>query len=244
MLTLIFKEIKYFFITSIGYIVLGVFWTFNTFLFIIIENDYNLFQNNFISFSQFFKITPWMLIILIPVIVMRSFNEEIQSGTIDLIISKPISIINILWSKFFGCLFLFTICILPTIIYIIYIFQFSLPYTAIDYQVIIGSYIGLLFLGSNFISICLPISILFKNQISVFISGSFFCYLHFFLFNELASLSNSDFLYKIILNIGSQQHYNQFISGVLYIKDIGYFIGFDIIMMGISLFLINKSRSQ
>ena len=244
MLTLVIKEIKCFFITPIGYILLGVFWTFNTLLFIIIDNDYNFFQNNFINLNEFFKITPWILIFLIPVIVMRSFNEEIQSGKLDLIISKPISLINILWSKFLGCLFLLILSIIPSIIHIIYVFQFSFPDSEINYLVIIASYVGLLLLGSNFISICLPISILFKNQISVFILSSFLCFSQYFLFNQLASLSYYDFLYDFILNIGSQNHYSHLTNGVIHIEDIGYFIGLDIIMMGISLFFINKSRFQ
>ena len=244
MLVLFFKEIKYFFITPIGYIILGIFWTFNTLLFIVIQNDYNFFQKSFIDFNEFFTITPWMLIVLIPIIVMRSFSEEFQSGTIDLLISKPISLINILWSKFFGCLFLFILSISPSIINIIYVFQFSSPDSQVDFQVIIGSYFGLLLLGSNFISLCLPISIIFKNQITVFIASSFICFLQYFLFNQLSVLSNSGFLYELILNIGSQEHYSKFISGVMPIIDIGYFVGLDVLLMGVSLFFLNKYRHQ
>jgi len=242
MLTLLFKEIKYFFITPIGYIVLGIYWSFNTLLFIVIENDFNLFQNQFLDFNIFFSISPWILIFLVPAIVMRSFSEEIQSGTIELIVSKPISLINIIWSKFIGCLFLFIISVFPSVFYIIYVSQFSILESQVDSQVIIGSYLGLLLLGSSFISICLPISIIFKNQISTFIIGSFLCFSLYYFFNQIALYSNSDFLYEFILNIGSHYHYINLISGVIPIRDVGYFIGLDIILIGISLYILNKSR--
>tara|TARA_B110000444_G_C18850594_1_gene605259 strand:+ start:4914 stop:5648 length:735 start_codon:yes stop_codon:yes gene_type:complete len=242
MLILISKEIKYFFLTPVGYFVLGTFWTFNTLLFISIDNDLNLFQSKFIDFNEFFTLMPLMLIFLVPTIVMRTFSEEIQLGTIDIIVSKPISNLTIIWSKFFGCLFILIICILPTFFYIIYAYQFSILEDDNDFQLIIGSYFGLLALGSNFTGISLPISIIFKNQINVLITSTFLCFCQYYLLTQLSDLSNSDFLYNLILNSGSQEHYLNFVNGVISTNDIGYFFGSNILFMGITLYFFNKSR--
>ena len=244
MLQLIFKEIKYFFFTPIGYIVLGSYWTLNTLLLIVLENDFNLFEYNFLDFNIYFNLTPWMFLFLIPAIVMRSFSDEIQSGTLDLILSKPISLIDIIWSKFFGSLFLLLFSIVPSIFYLIYLNQFSTFDGEINWKLILGSYLGLILLGTTFICLCLPISITFKNQISVFIIGFFICFLHFFLFDQIAMYFTSDFIYQFVLNIGSKEHFYKLISGVLSLKDISYFVGLDILLIGITLYILNKTKYQ
>lgn len=242
MLTLILKEIKFFFLSPIGYIIFGSYWTLNSLILIVFENEFNLFENYFLDFNIYFRITPWILLFMIPAIVMRSFSEEFQSGTIDLIISKPISLIKIIWSKFFGNFFLFLTSILPSIFYLIYLSQFSTFGSEVNWRLIIGNYFGLILLGSTFICICLPISIIFKNQISIFVTSTFFCFLFFFLFNQLAKYTISDSIYQIIINLGGYEHYSRLISGVISIKDIAYFFGLDILLIGICLIFLNNSK--
>ena len=244
MKTLLFKEVKYFFISPIAYIVLGIYWSFNSFIFIVLKNDFNLFQNKFIDFTSFFYLTPWFMFFLIPALTMNSYSQEIRSGTFEIIITKPISYIEIIISKFLAYSLLFILSVLPTVIYIIYVSTFSISNYEIEANVIIGSYLGLFLLGSNFISICLTISIIFKNQINNFIIGFLICFSQFFLFDQIALYSNSDNLYNFILNIGSKSHYENFINGVIPIKDVGYFIGIDFFLLSLSLYLINKSLNE
>ena len=114
MRTLLLKEFKHFFISPIAYIVLGVYWSFNSFIFIVIKNDFNLFQNKFIDFTSFFYLTPWFMFFLIPALTMNSYSQEIRSGTFEIIITKPISYIEIIISKFLAYSLLFILSILPS----------------------------------------------------------------------------------------------------------------------------------
>jgi len=244
MFTLFFKEIKFFFISPMVYVVLSAYWSLNSIIFIIVDNDYNLFHNKFIDFNLFFSLTPWFLIILIPAIVMRLFSEELNSGKMEIILTKPLSISNIIWSKYFASLFLFVVSVIPSIIYIIYASQFAKYNNEIEKELILSSYLGLFLLGSNFISICIPVSIAFRNQITIFIFSSFLCFCQFFLLYQIGNFTNSNYFFEIILNIGSKYHYENFINGIIAIRDIGYFFGLNLILISGSLYIFNKHLNE
>ena len=163
-----FKEIRGFFSSLIGYLVIGLFiiilglmmWVFP---------DSSLLEYNFASLDQLFYLAPIIFLFLIPAITMRSLSEEMSQGTIEILITKPFTETDIVLGKFFACVTLVIIALVPTLIYYISIYRLGSPVGNIDTGSVLGSYIGLLFLAGAFVSIGLFSSSLTKNQIVSFL---------------------------------------------------------------------------
>ena len=146
------KEIRGFFSSLIGYLVIGVFvlilglmmWVFP---------DFSILDYNTASLDQFFFTVPLIFMFLIPAITMRSIAEEMQNGTLELLITKPISEVEIVIGKFLACLLLVWIALLPSLIYYYSVYQLASPVGNLDNGAIYGSYLGLLLLSASFVAI-------------------------------------------------------------------------------------------
>lgn len=125
MKALLLREIKSFFGSPIGYLVIAIFLVLNGLFLWVFEGDFNIPNSGFADMSPFFKLSPWILIFLIPAVTMRSFSDEKKQGTIELLFTKPLSIWEIVNGKFFGALLLIIIAIIPTLIYVAMISYFS-----------------------------------------------------------------------------------------------------------------------
>ena len=145
MKSILLREIKSFFGSPIGYLVIAIFLLLNGLFLWVFEGDFNILNSGFADLSPFFTLSPWILIFLIPAVTMRSFSDEQKQGTIELLLTKPISIWEIVGGKFFGALALIIIALLPTLIYVYVISSLGMPEGNIDMGSTIGSYFGLLF---------------------------------------------------------------------------------------------------
>jgi ABC-2 type transport system permease protein len=148
MKALLFREIKSFFGSPIGYLVIAIFLILNGLFLWIFDGEYNILNSGFADLSPFFTISPWILIFLIPAVTMRSFSDEMKQGTLELLLTKPLSIWQIVNGKFFGAMLLIVIAIIPTFIYVYVISSLGMPEGNFDMGSTIGSYFGLLFLIS------------------------------------------------------------------------------------------------
>lgn len=125
MKALLLREIKSFFGSPIGYLVIGIFLLLNGLFLWVFEGEFNILNSGFADMSPFFKLAPWILIFLIPAVTMRSFSDEKKQGTIELLFTKPLSNWDIVNGKFLGALVLIILAIVPTIIYVLTISHFS-----------------------------------------------------------------------------------------------------------------------
>ena len=173
MKALLLREIKSFFGSPIGYLVIAIFLVLNGLFLWVFEGDFNIPNSGFADMSPFFKLSPWILIFLIPAVTMRSFSDEKKQGTIELLFTKPLSIWEIVNGKFFGALLLIIIAIIPTLIYVVMISYFGNPEGNIDMGSTMGSYFGLLFLICGYTAIGVFTSTLSENQIVAFIVAVF-----------------------------------------------------------------------
>lgn len=223
MLEVCLKDIRGFFSSLIGYIVIAVFvlllglmlWVFP---------DFSILDYNSASLDQFFFIAPLVFLFLIPAVTMRSFSEEIQNGTIELLITKPISEAGIVLGKYAACLALVLIALLPSVIYYYSVYQLASPIGNVDQGAIIGSYCGLILLAACFVSIGLFCSAYTKNQIIAFLSAVLLCYFLFYTFNYISKLpvffGKTD---DIVQRMGMQYHYDNISRGILDTRDLVYF---------------------
>jgi ABC-2 type transport system permease protein len=218
------KELQQFFSSLIGYLAIIVFLLVLG-LFIWIFPDTNVLDSNYATLDSFFYIAPYIFIFLIPAITMRSFAEEINTGTIELLFTRPLSEMQIVLGKYLAALLLVFIAIVPTFIYFYSLYVLASPAGNVDAGGILGSYFGLFFLGAVFVSIGIFCSSLTGNQIVAFIVGVFICFFLYFSFDYIAQFSafvgRSDYFVE---SLGLGQHYDAMGKGVIDTRDVVYFL--------------------
>jgi ABC-2 type transport system permease protein len=224
------KELNAFLNTLIAPIVLVVFLT-GTGLFFWVFPESNVLDYGFAEMDTLFATAPYIYLFLIPAITMRTFAEEKKSGTLELLLTKPISDMQIILAKYFSSLVLVVLALLPTLLYYYSIYQLGDPKGNLDTPGIIGSYIGLFLLGAVFNSIGLFCSSLTENQIIAFIFSVFLCFLIFTGFTSLASINVWGALSPIIIKFGIEYHYQSLSKGLIDFRDLFYFFSVILLML-------------
>ncbi len=168
------KEVQQFFSSLIGYFAIIVFLLVLG-MFMWIFPDTNILDSGYATLDSFFNFAPYIFVFLIPAITMRSFAEEINTGTIELLATRPVTEIQIVLGKYFAALLLVFFAIVPTLIYFYTVSRLASPVGNVDVGGILGSYFGLFFLGAVFVAIGIFCSSVTSNQIVAFIVGVFLC---------------------------------------------------------------------
>jgi len=226
MLTIFQKEVNLFFSSLIGYISISVFLL-TTGLFLWVFPSTSILEYGYASLDYLFTIAPWVFMFLIPAITMRSFSEEMRSGTIEILATRPITDLQIILGKYFAALFLVFFALLPTLFYYYTVYTLGSPVGNLDTGATWGSYIGLLLLGGAFVSIGVFASSLTDNQIVAFLLAVFLCFFCFTAFDYLSQLNV--FYAKIddlIELLGINAHYTSISRGVVDTRDLVYFFSF------------------
>ena len=242
MIAILNKEIQSFFSSPIGYLVVGIFLVISSLFLFVFNGAYNILDNGFADLKPFFELAPWIFIFLIPAITMKGFSEEKKQGTMELLLTRPIGIRNLIWGKYLGALILTIIALVPSIIYVFTIYQLGDPVGNLDVGATLGSYIGLFLLAATYTAIGLFSSALTQNQITAFIIAVFLCFVCFFAFEGLAD-------YKIfgdssygIEYLGIDYHYKSMSRGVLDTRDIIYFLSLVLMFISLTYFRINSNK--
>ncbi|HSV89254.1 MAG TPA: gliding motility-associated ABC transporter permease subunit GldF [Bacteroidales bacterium] len=224
MFALFKKEINNFFNSLIGYIVIVVFLVIISLFLWVFPGNYNLLEAGFASLDGLFVVGPFVFLFLIPAITMRFLADEIRTKTIEILLTKPLTDLEIIFSKFFAGVALVLLSLIPTLIFVITIYHFGLPPGNLDMGGVWGSYLGLLFLGTSFVSIGLFASSLTENQVVSFITAVFLCgfiFLGFELIYTLELFGGADLFVR---NLGIYAHYISMSRGVVDTRDLIYFI--------------------
>ena len=241
MKSIVLREIKSFFGSPIGYLVIAIFLLINGLFLWVFEGEYNILKTGFADLTPFFTLAPWILIFLIPAVTMRSFSDEKKQGTLELLLTKPLSIWQIVNGKFLGALLLIVMAIVPTFIYVWTIYGLGMPEGNIDMGSTIGSYFGLLFLISAYSSIGIFTSTLSENQIVAFIIAVFLCFFLYFGFEGLATVVPN--ISNFIAALGMQDHYKSMSRGVIDTRDIVYFVSITIAFLSFTVFNLKSFKS-
>lgn len=240
MKALLLREIKSFFGSPIGYLVIAIFLLLNGLFLWVFEGDFNILNSGFADLSPFFTISPWILIFLIPAVTMRSFSDEKKQGTIELLFTKPLSVWEIVNGKFFGAFILIVMALLPTIVYVLVLSWFGNPEGNIDMGSTLGSYFGLLFLISGYTAIGVFTSTLSDNQIVAFIVSVFFCFVFYFGFEGIAGFVGE--MSGLVAALGMDYHFKSMSRGVLDTRDIIYFLTITIIFLSLTVYKLKSLK--
>ncbi|MCC7505912.1 MAG: gliding motility-associated ABC transporter permease subunit GldF [Saprospiraceae bacterium] len=242
MLSIYRKEINAFFSSLVGYIVVGIFLVaMGLWLWVFPESS--ILENGYATLDTLFGMAPMIFLFLIPAVTMRSFAEEKQSGTIELLVTRPLSDWQIVGGKFLACLTLVAFALLPTLLYYITVYQLGETKGNLDSGGIFGSYVGLLFLAGAFVAIGIFASSLTNNQIVAFVLATFLCFFVYLAFDALSRLpvffGKSD---DIVQAFGIQYHYESMSRGVLDTRDIVYFLSIIAVFMAATVLTLGKRR--
>ena len=224
MLNLYLKEIKSYLSSILGYIFIGVFLIITGLFIWVFPNINNVFFSGLADLQGLFNISKFLFLFLVPAITMRTFAEEYRQGTMELLLTKPLSDNHIIIAKFLSCLTLLVISLLPTLVYIISVYNLGNPIGNIDMGSTWGSYLGLVLLGSTFIAIGIFASSITNNQIIAFILAAPLCFILYFGFDFIYSFDSLGSFGYFIKTIGIDHHYTAISRGVIDTRDIIYFL--------------------
>jgi ABC-2 type transport system permease protein len=216
------KELRQFFSSLTGYIAIIFFLLLAGMILFVLPD--NILDFGYATLDRFFQTAPWILLVLIPAITMRSFSEEFKTGTFEILVTMPITEWQLLSGKYFAALIVVLIAILPTLIYPLSLQQLSST-GGIDTGGTAGSYIGLILLSACFVAIGVCCSSLTSNAVVAFIISAFLCvvvYGAFAAVSRIPAFEGGVDYYLEMLGIDS--HYRSLSRGVVDTRDVIYFI--------------------
>lgn len=232
MLALLKKEFNSFFASPIAYLVIGVFLLVNGLFLWVFKDNFNILNAGFADLNSFFYLAPWLFLFLIPAITMKSFADEFNSGTIEILKTKPLTDWQIVLGKFFASLLLVIIALLPTLTYAFTVYKLGKPVGNLDIGSTIGSYLGLLFLAATYTAVGLFTSTLSKNQIVAFILSVFITFALFYGFDAISGLlGNSGYFLQ---QFGINEHFKSISRGVVDTRDVIYFTSVTVFFLFIT----------
>lgn len=225
------KELMSYFNSPIAYIFIGTFlvvsnWLFFNFFFLVGQA----------SMRSYFVLLPWIFLFLSPAVTMRLWAEEKKSGTVEFLLTLPITDWQVVLAKFFGALvFVFIALILSITIPITLIFLGD-----IDAGPIIGSYLGALFLAGSYLALGLFISSFTRNQIIAFILGLVACFAVFIIGADFVLNKAPSSAVPVMKFLGLGSHFYNIAKGVIDSKDIIYYLSFIFFFLWLNVRVIGR----
>jgi len=226
------KELRQFFSSLTGYIAIIVFLLVNGLMLFVFDD--NILDFGYATLDRFFELAPWILLLLIPAITMRSFAEEFKTGTWEILQTLPLSRGQVIGGKYLGSLVVVMVALIPTIVYIFSIQALSSS-EGLDIGATMGSYIGLFFLAAVFTAIGICCSSFTNNAVVAFIISLIACALLYYGFNAISRLpafrNGADYYIEMI---GIDYHYRSISRGLIDTRDIVYFLSMIILFFAIT----------
>jgi ABC-2 type transport system permease protein len=235
------KEITSYLSSLVAYVTIGLFllalglllWVFP---------DSSILDYGYAGLDSLFSVAPYLFMFLIPAITMRSLAEERKEGTFELLVTRPLTDVQIVLGKYLASVVLLLCALLPTLCYYYTVNILGMPQGNIDTGGVIGSYIGLFLLGCSFAAIGICASAITKNQIIAFALAVFLC---FFIFSGFDSLSGLLSLQDLsVQKLGITEHYQSVSRGVLDTRDLAYFIILPTLFIALTLFILIRQRQK
>ncbi len=218
------KELRSYFSSPIGFVFI--------IFFLIISNAFFFFVQDFfragqVSMRGYFMALPWILLFFVPAITMRLWAEEKKMGTIELLLTMPLRESEVVFGKFLASLAFLTLTLLCSIT-----IPISLHFLGrADMGVIVGSYIGALFLGSAYLAIGLYISSITENQVVAFIISLTVIFLLLLIGIAPSYLNSLGSLVSVCEYLSLLSHFNNITRGVIDTRDVIYYLSLVVLFL-------------
>lgn len=216
-LTITKKEFLSYFNSPIAYITAIIFLSITSFLFF-----QDFFLMNQAEMRGYFNLLPLIFLLLAPALTMRSWAEEKRSGTLETLLTLPISDQEVVLAKFFSCFLFLAFCLALTLF---------IPYSIsrlgpLDIGAVIGGYLGALLLGSSYLALGLFVSSLAKNQIVAFLVTLTFGFLFFILGSDVILHQTAEPLSSLLRFLSLGNHFSSISRGILDARDLFFYLSF------------------
>ena len=216
------KEWAHYFGSLSGYLIISFYLLVNGLLLFVLPN-FNVLDFGYTSLQVYFDFAPWILILLIPAITMRSFSEEYKQGTYEILKSLPIPTRSILVGKYLGVVSITILAILPTFFYAI-VLNYLSALGGIDWGATIGAYIGLIALAAVYVAVGVYMSSVTKHTMIALLGSIVICIFLYKGFDWIADLQFFQNGYDFyIRQLGLSAHYQNLNKGAIGLADILYF---------------------
>ena len=242
MFAILKKEISSFFSSVTGYLVAGVFLLVTALFLWIIPGNLNILFGGYATLDSLFELAPWLYLFLVPAVTMRLFSEEKKSGTMELLLTKPITDWQIVTGKYLAGLILIVFSLLPTLIFYLSVNNLAQPIGNMDHGATWGSYLGLLLLAAVYASIGVFTSSVSNNQVVAFVLAVVGCFLFYSGFQALASIPVFRPAANFIVFLGIDDHYQSISRGIIDSRDILYFAGVIYFFLSLTKVLLTRKR--
>lgn len=219
------KELMSYFNSPIAFIFIGVFlvmgnWLFFNYFFVVGQ----------VNMRSYFSLLPWIFLFLSPALTMRLWAEEKKTGTIELLLTLPVTNWQVVMAKFFGAL---------TFQFVTLLLSMTIPISLaligdVDFGPVIGGYLGAILLGGSYLALGMFISSLTKNQIIAFILGLLACFIAFIVGADFVIEQAPSFLVSTMRFLGLGSHFSNISKGIIDSKDIIYYLSFIYIFLFIN----------
>lgn len=232
MISIFKREVRAYFRTPLGYVIIAVTYFFSGYYFF----TYNLYGNT-TDFTQLFDLLFPIVLFLVPVLTMRLMSEEKRSKTDQMLLTAPISRLGIIMGKYFSAVVVFLIAISATLIDAV-IASF---YGKVDWPCVIGNFIGLFLLGLALIAICLFLSSVTESQVIAAVLG-FAVSLFLMLVDAISYVVKSEFLKSFFEYISFNERYSPFTLGIVELQNVVFFVSIAALFCAISTALLERKR--
>ena len=233
------QEITSFFGSAVGFLIVAVFVLFNGLILFVFRGDFNIFDYGFADLSPFFLWLPWIFLLLIPAVTMRSFSEEFKTGTIELLKIKPITNRALVIGKFLGSWTVILLALLPSLLYIWCLNSLTVSGQDIDFGIITSSYLGLILVSAAYTAIGIWTSSVTQNQIVAFVLALGISWFLYTGFEGLGTLFTDKYS-VMVADWGIKAHFGDFIRGVVPLSNLVYFLTLTALFIAATILGIRK----
>jgi ABC-2 type transport system permease protein len=207
------KELSAYFISPIAYIVISIFLVVTGWFFFA-----TFFLFNQANLRTFYALLPIVFAFVTPAITMRLISEELNIGSDEILLTMPVTVLDVVLGKFFASVALIVVMMTPTLAYPLTVSLMG----QLDWGPVVGGYLGAVFLGAAFCAGGLFASALTRNQIIAFIIGLSICFTLTLIDKMLYFLPRS--LLGVFAYLGADFHFQNIAKGIIDTRDILYFV--------------------
>ena len=225
MLYILKKELVSFFSSLVGYVAAGVFLLLCSWFLWLSPNEFNVLNAGHANIDGLFVVAPWAFLFLVPAITMRSFAEERKTGTMEMLLTRPITEARLVLGKFLAAAVVVALALLPALLYFYTVAALGNPAGNVDSGATWGAFAGLLLLASCYAAVGVFASSLTDSQIAAFLIAAALCFFLYIGFDGLAALPFLKSINSLIASIGINEHYKSISRGVAELRDLAYFFG-------------------
>ncbi len=226
------REVKAYFNSLIGYIFLGAFFAASGVLFSITSLQYGS-----ADMSSMFSMLFFVLLVLIPLLTMRTLSEDKRAKTDQCLLTAPVSMTGLVLGKYLAAFLIYAIGVAMTLIYAVVVSFFG----AVSWMEVLGNVVGLLLVGAAYIAVGVLISALTENQVIAAV-GTFACCLALYLISAIAAIIPVDWISKIFSELSFSDRYTTFTYGIFDFSNVLFFISATVIFLFLTVRVLERRR--